>query len=438
MKVSVFGLGYVGSVCAACLAKDGHTVIGVDVNPDKVAIINSGRSPILEPGLDDLVRKGIESGRLQACTNGENAVRESDVSLICVATPSNGNGSLDMRYAQKVCEEIGRALATRDSYHVVVMRSTVLPGTVSNRLIETLEKYSGLRAGVDFGVCMNPEFLRESDAINDYYNPSHIVIGELDERSGDALVQMYAAIDAPIVRTSIPMAEMLKYVCNCFHALKVAFANEIGNLSKALGIDGQELMEIFCQDRRLNISPLYLKPGFGFGGSCLPKDLRALVYRAKELDMDCPILRAVLESNQKQIQRGVELVESQGRKKVGVLGLSFKSGTDDVRESPIVPLVETLVGRGYRVQVYDSAVKVDELVGANKLYLERQLPHIASLMRSSMEEVVEGADIVVVANGNPDSRRVSKMMHKDQVLIDLVGIAKTNDNAEGRYEGICW
>ncbi len=285
---------------------------------------------------------------------------------------------------------------------------------------------------------MNPEFLRESDAINDYYNPSHIVIGELDERSGDALVQMYAAIDAPIVRTSIPMAEMLKYVCNCFHALKVAFANEIGNLSKALGIDGQELMEIFCQDRRLNISPLYLKPGFGFGGSCLPKDLRALVYRAKELDMDCPILRAVLESNQKQIQRGVELVESQGRKKVGVLGLSFKSGTDDVRESPIVPLVETLVGRGYRVQVYDSAVKVDELVGANKLYLERQLPHIASLMRSSMEEVVEGADIVVVANGNPDSRRVSKMMHKDQVLIDLVGIAKTNDNAEGRYEGICW
>jgi GDP-mannose 6-dehydrogenase len=234
------------------------------------------------------------------------------------------------------------------------------------------------------------------------------------------------------------MAEMLKYVCNCFHALKVAFANEIGNLSKALGIDGQELMEIFCQDRRLNISPLYLKPGFGFGGSCLPKDLRALVYRAKELDMDCPILRAVLESNQKQIQRGVELVESQGRKKVGVLGLSFKSGTDDVRESPIVPLVETLVGRGYRVQVYDSAVKVDELIGANKLYLERQLPHIASLMRSSMEEVVEDADIVVLANGSPDSRRVSKMMHKDQVLIDLVGIAKLDGEAGRRYEGICW
>jgi GDP-mannose 6-dehydrogenase len=384
------------------------------------------------------VRKGIECGRLQATTDGECAVRESDISLICVATPSNGNGSLDMRYAQKVCEEIGRALANRSAYHVVVMRSTVLPGTVANRLIEILEQHSGLRAGADFGVCMNPEFLRESDAISDYYNPSHIVIGELDERSGDVLEQMYAAVNAPIVRTTIPMAEMLKYVCNCFHALKVAFANEIGNLSKALGIDGQELMEIFCQDRRLNISPLYLKPGFGFGGSCLPKDLRALVYRAKELDMDCPILRAVLESNQKQIQRGVELVESQGRKKVGVLGLSFKSGTDDVRESPIVPLVETLVGRGYRVQVYDSAVKVDELIGANKVYLERQLPHIASLMRSSMEEVVKDADIVVLANGSPDSRRVSKMMHKDQVLIDLVGTAKLDGEAGRRYEGICW
>jgi GDP-mannose 6-dehydrogenase len=329
-------------------------------------------------------------------------------------------------------------LAGRQGYHVVVVRSTVLPGTVEERLIPILEQYSGKCAGTDFGVCMNPEFLRESTAISDYYHPSNVVIGEFDHRSGEAVEQLYAAVEAPVVRTNIRTAEMVKYVNNAFHALKVVFANEVGSLCKAHGIDGREVMEIFCQDRRLNISPAYLRPGFAFGGSCLPKDLRALLYRAKERDVDCPMLGALLPSNQRHIQRGLELVENMGRKKVGVLGLSFKGGTDDVRESPTVALVETLVGRGYQVSVYDENVDPDRLIGANKTFLERELPHIASLMRPSIEEVVKQADVIVVANGSQAFRRVPELIQEHQTLIDLVGIARINGDMRGAYESIGW
>jgi len=314
----------------------------------------------------------------------------------------------------------------------------MLPGTVQERLIPLLEKHSGKRAGINFGVCMNPEFLREGSAIEDYYHPSHIIIGELDRRSGDTVQQLYATVEAPVVRTTIQTAEMVKYVNNAFHALKVGFANEIGNLCKVHGIDGREVMEIFCQDRRLNISPTYLKPGFAFGGSCLPKDLRALLHRAKERDLDCPLLSAVLHSNQKQIQRGIELVESTGCKKVGVLGLSFKAGTDDVRESPIVPLVETLVGRGYQVSIYDENVEPDRLIGTNKSFLERELPHIASLMRASVNEVLARAEVVVVANASAAFCRIPQLMREDQVLIDLAGSARGNGDIRGVYVGLCW
>lgn len=438
MRISVFGLGYVGCVSAACLARGGHRVTGVDVNPYKVDLVGAGRSPIIEAGLDELVGAGVRSGALRASLDGQAAVHDSDISVICVGTPSNGNGSLDLRYIENVCREIGMALAVGQGYHVVVVRSTVLPGTVEERLIPLLEEHSGRRAGDDFGVCMNPEFLREGSAIDDYDHPSQIVIGELDRRSGDVVQQLYAAIDAPVVRTAIRNAETVKYVNNAFHALKIVFANEIGNLCKAHGIDGREVMEIFCQDRQLNLSPAYLKPGFAFGGSCLPKDLRALLYRAKECDLDTALLSAVLQSNQRQIQRGIELVEKTGRKKIGILGLSFKAGTDDVRESPIVPLVETLVGRGYQVGVYDEQVEPDRLIGANKSFLERELPHIASLMRPSIDEVVAPAEVVVVANGSAAFRQVSRLMHEDQVLIDLTGIVKGNGDLRGGYEGICW
>ena len=439
MRVTVFGLGYIGCVSAACLARDGHMVIGVDVNPQKVELVGSGRSPIIEPGLDELISEVVESGKLQVSLDSQAAVHESDISLICVGTPSNGNnGSLNLQYVENVCREIGIALVDKPEYHVVAVRSTILPGTVQEKLIPLLEQYSGRQVGTDFGVCLNPEFLRESSAIEDFYHPSHIVIGELDQRSGDAIQQLYRAVRAPIIRTTIQTAEIMKYVNNAFHALKVTFANEIGNLCKAHGIDGQEVMEIFCQDRRLNLSPAYLKPGFAFGGSCLPKDLRALLYRIKERDLDCPLLNSVLSSNQKQIQRGIELIERAGHKKVGILGLSFKADTDDVRESPMVPLVETLVGRGYQVRVYDEKVEPERLVGANKFFLERELPHIASLMCSSINEVIAKAETVVVANSSAAFRQIPRLISEDQVLIDLVGIARGNGDIRGTYEGICW
>lgn len=438
MRISVHGLGYVGSVSAACLAQDGHSVMGVDVNPHKVELVRSGRSTVIEAGLDELMAEMVRSGRLQATLDSRSAVENSDISVICVGTPSNGNGSLNLQYIENVCCEIGKALAGRQSYHIVVIRSTVLPGTVQERLIPLLEQHSGLRAGVEFGICVNPEFLREGSAIEDYYHPSYVIIGELDSRSGGMVQQLYDAVDAPVVRTTLRAAEMVKYVSNAFHALKVTFANEIGNLCKAHGIDGQEVMEIFCQDRRLNISPAYLKPGFAFGGSCLPKDLRALLYRAKERDLDCLLLSAVLPSNDRQIQKGIKLVEDTGRKKIGILGLSFKPGTDDVRESPIVPLVETLVGRGYQVSIYDEHVDVSKLIGANRSYVERELPHIASLMRPSLEDVLAQVDVVVMASGSAAFRNVPSLMCKDQVLIDLVGIARRNNNIRGGYEGICF
>jgi len=438
MNVSVFGLGYVGCVSAACLARDGHRVVGVDVNRSKVGQVAAGQTPVIEPELDQFVRQAVRSKHLRATVDARSAVHQSDISLVCVGTPSNGNGSLHMGFVERVCREIGSALADKPAYHVVVVRSTVLPGTVRTKLVPLLEDTSGRRAGADFGVCMNPEFLREGTAVKDYYQPSQIVIGQLDARSGDVVQETYHAVDAPSIRTELDTAEMVKYVNNAFHAMKVVFANEIGNLSKSHGIDGAKVMDILCQDHRLNISPAYLRPGFAFGGSCLPKDLRALLYAAKEHDAECPLLRAIVQSNQQQVQRGIEMVERTGCKKVGVLGLSFKAGTDDVRESPVVTLVETLVGRGYRVSVYDETVVPEQLIGANKSFLERELPHIAALMRSSVDAVLEDAEVVVLTNGGEACRRVPQMIRDNQVLIDVAGISNGHTQIRGSYEGICW
>jgi GDP-mannose 6-dehydrogenase len=400
--------------------------------------VAGGRSPVIEPKLDELIQAGVTSGNLRAFRDGKAAVLETDASVICVGTPSNGNGSLNLTFLEQVCREIGSALKDKPSYHVVVVRSTMLPGTVQEKLIVQLEKFSGKRAGSDFGVALNPEFLREGCAIDDYYRPSYIIIGELDARSGDTVQAMYTCIDAPVIRTSIRTAEMLKYVSNSFHAVKVVFANEIGTLCKAHGIDGQEVMDLFCQDRRLNISPAYLKPGFAFGGSCLPKDLRALLYRAKERDLDCPLLSATWQSNRRHIEQATEMVEKSGKKKVGVLGLSFKAGTDDLRESPIVPMVEMLVGRGYHVSVYDEKVELSRLIGANKSYIESVIPHIALLMRRTIEEVVDQSEVVVLANNSVTFDEVPKLIREDQLLVDLVGMAKCEETRRGAYEGICW
>ncbi len=438
MKISILGLGYVGCVSAACLANEGHEIIGVDTNPVKVKQLASGVSPIVEPGLDELVKNGVESGNLQVTVNGHEAVHMSQISLICVGTPSNDNGSLNLQYVENVCREIGEALATKQEYHIVVFRSTVLPGTVEGKMIPLLEQYSGKRAGTDFGVCMHPEFLREGSAVHDYYNPSLIVIGEFDSRSGDAVAELYKLLDTQITRTVIPVAEMVKYTCNAYHALKVVFANEIGNISKVSGIDGQEVMQIFCQDTQLNISDTYLRPGFAFGGSCLPKDVRALIYRAKETDVDCPVLDAVIPSNRKQIELAIKLVEKTKRKKVGILGLSFKANTDDLRESPAVSLGETLIGKGYHVRIFDEELQLSHLVGANKTFLEQELPHISELMCSSVKQLVDESEVIVITNGSKNFKQIHQFLNPGQKLIDLVGIAKKDGALNNAYEGICW
>jgi GDP-mannose 6-dehydrogenase len=432
MRISVFGLGYVGCISAACLARDGHAVIGVDVDANKVAATNAGRAPVLEPGLQKLISDVVKSGRLQATVDARSAVQQSDISLICVGTPSNSNGSLNLRYLDRVCIQIGTALAAKNDYHVVVVRSTVLPGTVEGRLNLLLEQHSDRRAGDGFGICMNPEFLREGSAIEDYDHPSVIVVGQLDEKSGDAAQSLYESVDASVIRTTIPTAEMLKYVNNAFHAVKVAFANEIGNLCAAHGIDGQEVMEHFCRDRRLNISSAYLMPGFAFGGSCLPKDLRALVYRAREQDLDCPLLSAVLPSNHKQIDRAIEMVEKTQRRKIGILGLSFKAGTDDIRESPVVHLVEALVGKGYQVRIFDEKIDLSRLTGANRSFLEQELPHIATLMCTSLGEIIAQSDVIVIGNNNKDFRSLPRLLQADQILIDLVGVTPRHEPSFAR------
>jgi GDP-mannose 6-dehydrogenase len=437
MRVSVFGLGYVGSVTAACLASDGHTVVGVDINPLKVEQIDAGRSPVIEPGLEELIAEGRREHRLTATFDAAEAVTSTDVSVICVGTPSNGNGSLHTGHVEAVARRLGEALRAKDDRHLVVIRSTVLPGTVENTVIPAVEDGSGSRVGEAFDVCVNPEFLREGSALRDYYNPSYVVIGERNGSSGDTVASLYERLNAPVIRTSLRTAEMVKYASNAFHALKVAFANEIGTIAKQQGIDGRDVMAILCEDRILNISPTYLRPGFAFGGSCLPKDVRALVHNAKQTDVDCPVLDSVLDSNQRHIARAIGMVESAGNQRVGVIGLSFKSGTDDVRESPVVALIETLVGRGYSVGIYDELVDPSRLIGANKASLERELPHIASLMRDSVEAVVEEAETVVVANNGSDLARVVACLRPEQHVVDLVGLPAAGRSVAA-YDGICW
>jgi GDP-mannose 6-dehydrogenase len=436
--VSVFGLGYVGCVSATCFANQGFDVIGVDVNLTKVKLVANGHSTVVEEGIDPLTCSMVQAGRLRATSDPAAAVRHSSISLICVGTPSQANGSLNLLHVQRVAEQIGHALREKEEYHVVALRSTVLPGTTTGMLIPTLEEASGKRAGHDFGVCMNPEFLREGSSLRDFYHPPFTVIGAQTEAAGKQLAELYAGIEAPLHITEIGVAEMLKYACNCFHGLKVTFANEIGNLCKALGTDSHEVMRLFCEDKKLNISPTYLRPGFAFGGSCLGKDLRAAVYRARELDVDVPVLAATLESNRKQIQKAFEMVHGTGHRRVGLLGLSFKAGTDDLRESPIVSLAEMLIGKGLSLSVYDGSVAHAGLIGANREYIEREIPHIWSVMRGSIDEVVESSDVIVIGNDAPEFREIQPLLKGDQIVVDLVRALAPGPSDDGHYRGICW
>lgn len=438
MRISVFGLGYVGTVSAGCLAKDGHEVIGIDPSLAKVQLIGEGKSPIIEKDIGEIVQNASKVGRLKATTHAKQALEKTEISLICVGTPSQLNGGLDLSYVRNVCEQIGVGLRDKKDFHVVVARSTMLPGSMRSVVVPTLEQFSGKKAGEDFGVCINPEFLREGTAVYDYYHPPKTIIGEFDTRSGDALATLYSELDAPLVRTDIETAEMVKYTDNVWHALKVGFANEIGNVCKALAIDGHRVMDIFCKDTKLNLSPYYLKPGFAFGGSCLPKDVRALTYKARTLDLDVPILNAILPSNERQIERGLRMITEKGGRKIGVLGFSFKAGTDDLRESPIVEVIERLIGKGYELRLYDRNVQLASLVGANRDYILNRIPHISRLMVDSIDQVLGFADTIVIGNGAPEFREVVRQMGDNQRVVDLVRIVPELRSDSSRYDGICW
>jgi len=437
MRISVLGLGYVGTVTAACLAQQGHHVIGVDPVPRKVDLINAGRSPIIEKDIGKIIEQQVAAGRLAARIEALDAVQRTDLVMVCVGTPSRSNGDIDLTYIRRVAEQIGEAMRCHHGAPVVVIRSTMLPGTMRDVVIPALEAASGRTAGAEFGVCINPEFLREGSAVHDYFNPPKTVIGELNEASGKLLASLYSQLDAPLVRTDIETAEMVKYADNAWHALKVGFANEIGNVCKGLDVDGHRVMEIFCKDTKLNLSPVYLKPGFAFGGSCLPKDLRALLYKAKMLDLSVPILAAILPSNEQQIERGVRAVVDRGSKKVGVLGFSFKAGTDDLRESPIVELTERLLGKGFDLRIYDSNVSMARIHGANRDYILEHVPHISRLMVSSIDEVMSHADTIVIGNAAPEFADVPGRLRGSQSVVDLVRINGSRSVA-GVYEGLCW
>jgi GDP-mannose 6-dehydrogenase len=437
MKISVLGLGYVGTVSAGCLAQQGHEIIGVDPEPRKVDLINAGKSPIIEKDIGAIIERQVAAGRLAATTDVIDAVQRSDLCLVCVGTPSRVNGDIELKYVRRVAEEIGQAIRNHAGAPAVIIRSTMLPGTMRKVVIPILEAASGRRAGVEFGVCINPEFLREGTAVHDYFHPPKTVIGELNPASGDLLASIFGHLDAPMIRTDIDTAEMVKYADNAWHALKVGFANEIGNVCKGLDVDGHRVMDIFCQDTKLNLSPYYLKPGFAFGGSCLPKDLRALLYKAKTLDLSLPILAAILPSNEQQIERGVRTVIEKGSRKVGVLGFSFKAGTDDLRESPVVELTERLIGKGFDLRIYDSNVNIARIHGANRDYILNHIPHISRLMVASVDEVLSHADTIVIGNAAPEFRDVPGRLTGKQTVFDLVRITESR-SVSGVYEGICW
>ncbi|MGH3694120.1 MAG: nucleotide sugar dehydrogenase [Pseudonocardiaceae bacterium] len=438
MRISVFGLGYVGAVSAACLAARGHYVVGVDVAPFKVELLNRGRSPVVEERIGELTAQVVGAGALRATDDAGEAVRTTEISLVCVGTPSAPNGSLSTTYLERVAGQIGEAIRHQKSRHTVVFRSTMLPGTCENVLIPILERASGLRAGADFGVAVNPEFLREGSSVRDFNEPAKTVIGELDKISGDTVAELYQGFPCETFRVPIAIAEMTKYADNAFHGLKIGFANEIGAICRALGLDSHQVMDLFLVDRKLNISPAYLRPGFAFGGSCLPKDLRGLIYAARSADVSIPILEHVLPSNAQHLQRAIDLVTRFGRRRVGLFGLSFKPGTDDLRESPLVELAERLLGKGYQLRIYDANVSLSRLLGANKEYVEIHLPHLGELLSDSVQEVLEHAEVCVIGSREPAV--LNALACADNPL--MVDLVRLPDACELRdrpgYVGLAW
>lgn len=438
-SISVFGLGYVGSVTAACLAHKGNRVIGVDVNPSKVETLQAGRTPVLEKGMDEIVAEANRTSRLHATTSVETAVAESDASFICVGTPNCRNGEHDLGQVERVISEIGAALRHKNAFHTIVLRSTVMPGTTESIVIPKLEETSGRRAGEDFGVCYNPEFLREGSAVSDFLEPTITVLGAATPDQLRGIRDVYAWVPGRIFEVSLSTAETVKSICNVFHALKVVFANEVGTFCKRLGIDTEAVFEIFKADTRLNASAAYLTPGFAFGGSCLPKDLRALSQGARQVDLRLPVIESIMTSNHDHIERAVEEVLRTGKKSIGVLGLSFKTGTDDLRESPLVMFIKRLLGEGCRVRIWDRDVALGRLVGSNRQFIEEVIPHIGTLLVAELADVLRDAEVVVIGTGAVDKEMLRSHLQARQHVVDLVNLEKARRvDGHAAYEGICW
>ncbi len=436
MRISIFGLGYVGCVSAACFAKNGHTVVGVDVAPAKREILMEGRSPVIEKDLDEIIAAGVKNGRLTAVGTAAEAVAGTDVSLICVGTPSNPNSSLNLEYVQRVCEEIGAALRSKHERHIVCVRSTMVPGSTERVVIPGLRKGLGGVIPDHVEVAVNPEFLREGTAVYDFFNPPKTVVGSDRESTADTIVDLYKGIEAPVFKTPIKVAETVKYVDNVFHAVKISFANEIGSICKTVGVDSHEVMNIFTADKKLNISPAYLKPGFAFGGSCLPKDVRALVYLGRSNDLDLPMLSSLLASNDNQIERAAQMIFSRGKKKLAFLGMSFKPGTDDLRESPLVRLIEQCLGKGYDLRIFDQSVSLARLTGANKAYIEKEIPHISRLLSTNLDEVIAFGEVIVVGHRTKEFAAALEKSAGTREILDLARVFDTLP--KNSYEGLNW
>lgn len=438
MKISIFGLGYVGAVSLACLARDGHHVVGVDVDQAKLDLIAAGRTPVVEEGMVELMREVVASGRVTVTTDVVDAILRSDLSLVCVGTPSAANGSQDQSAMVRLAGDLGRTLARKQSAHVIVFRSTLVPGTVEDVLRPIMEKTSGKRDGTDFHVCFQPEFLREGSSIRDYDKPPFTIVGANAEAPRAALRELFGHLPCEFHATSVRAAETVKYCCNNFHALKITFANETARLCEAMDVDPFEVMDLVCKDRQLNISPAYLKPGFAFGGSCLPKDLRATMYFAKTHDVELPVHGAILDSNRRHIEHAIAKVMESGRRRVGFVGLSFKTGTDDLRESPLVLLAEHFIGKGLSLLVYDPEVELSRLLGANRRFIEQHLPHIGELIRHEMREVVEASEVLVIGlGGERIASELARLVREDQLVVDLVRLPAA-EKLRARYEGLCW
>jgi GDP-mannose 6-dehydrogenase len=438
MDISIFGLGYVGAVSLACLARDGHRVIGVDIDQSKLDLIAAGKTPVVEEGMVDLMRDVMAGGRVSVTRDTRQAVLGSELSLVCVGTPSAPNGSQDQSAMVRLAESIGQALREKATSHIVVFRSTLVPGTVEDVLRPLLESRSGKRDGVQFHTCFQPEFLREGTSIRDYDHPPFTIVGASTQAPRDALRKLFGHLPCEFHETSIRAAETVKYCCNNFHALKITFANESARLCEALGVDPCAVMDLVCKDRQLNISPAYLKPGFAFGGSCLPKDLRATTHLARTRDVELPMHAAILASNRVHVDHAIAKVMATGKRRIGMIGLSFKAGTDDLRESPLVVLAEHFIGKGLELSIFDPEVRFSNLLGANRRFIEQHVPHIGSLIEDDIAAVIDKADVLVVGlNGSTVATALAEHVREDQFVLDLVNLP-IRDRLRGSYCGLCW